>query len=81
MLRCGAGIRAGAIAGHTPLPEREDYAAQLRAASDYLEFARSLLPAARAGDHAAQFYIFRALDYCTVEYPAMFVRGTASPNS
>jgi len=48
--------------------ERTDYEAQLRAAPDYLEFARSLVAAARAGDHAAQFYIFRALEYCTVEY-------------
>ena len=61
----------------TPPLEGEDYAAQLRAASDYLEFARSLLPAARAGDHAAQFYIFRALDYCTREYRAYFGRGPA----
>jgi len=49
--------------GAPPVPHH-DYAAQLRAAPDYLEFARSLLDAARAGDHAAQFYIFRALDYC-----------------
>jgi hypothetical protein len=60
----------------TPPPvEGENYAAQLRAASDYLEFARSLLPAARAGDHAAQFNIFRALDYCAKEYRAFFGRG------
>lgn len=56
-----------------PVPH-EDYAAQLRAASDYLEFARSLLSAARAGDHAAQFYIFRALEYCNDEYNLYFMR-------
>jgi hypothetical protein len=58
----------------SPAPP-EDYAAQLLAASDYLEFGRSLLPAARSGDHAAQFYIFRALEYCTMEYRAYFGRG------
>jgi hypothetical protein len=58
-----------------PPVEREDYAAQLRAASDYLEFARSLLPAARAGDHAAQFNIFRALDYCAIDYRFYVDRG------
>jgi hypothetical protein len=60
-----------------PSVEREDYGAQFRAASDYLEFARSLLTTGRAGDHAAQFYIFRALDYCTREYRAYFGRGPA----
>jgi len=60
----------------TPPPvEREDYAAQLRAASDYLEFARSLLPAARGGDHAAQFHVYRALDFCGDGYRAYFDRG------
>jgi hypothetical protein len=59
----------------SPLPV-EDYAAQLRAATDYLEFARALLPAARAGDHEAQFYLFRALDYCAIEYRAYVDRGS-----
>jgi hypothetical protein len=58
-----------------PPVEAEDYAARLRAASDYLEFAQALLPAARAGDYAAQFNIFRALDYCAREYRAFFGRG------
>ena len=53
-----------------------DYAAQLRAASDYLEFMNSLIAAARAGDHAAQFYIFRALDYCAVDYRFYVDRGS-----
>lgn len=66
---------APAQSEETPPPlEREDYAAQFRAASDYLDFARSLLPAARAGDHAAQFYIFRTLDYCNVEFRMFFYR-------
>lgn len=59
----------------TPPPvQATDYAAQLRAAPDYLDFARALLPAARAGDHAAQFYIFRALEYCADEYNLYFKR-------
>ncbi len=58
-----------------PAVQRKGYAAQLRVASDYLEFARSLLSAARAGDHEAQFYIFRALDYCAVEYRFYVDRG------
>ncbi len=55
-----------------PAVERADYAAQLRAASDYLGFVHSLLAAARAGDHVAQFYIFRALDYCDDGYRGYF---------
>jgi hypothetical protein len=57
--------------------ERADYDAHFRAAPDYLEFTRSLLPAARAGDHAAQFHVFRALEYCATEYRAFFGRGPA----
>jgi hypothetical protein len=47
-----------------PLPPKTstesdaEYAARLRVAPDYLEYVRSLLTAARAGDHAAQFYVF-----------------------
>lgn len=52
-----------------------DYAAQLRAATDYLDFARALLPAAHAGDAAAQFHVFRALDYCAIEYRFHVDRG------
>jgi hypothetical protein len=52
-----------------------DYAGKLRAAPDYLEYARSLVDAARAGDHAAQFHIFRALDYCAIEYRFHIDRG------
>ena len=58
------------------LPERSaDFAAQLRAATDYLDFVRALMPAAQAGDAAAQFHIFRALDYCAVEYRFHIDRG------
>lgn len=51
-----------------------DYAALFHVATDLLDFTRSLLGAARAGDHAAQFYIFRALEYCTSEYRLYFDR-------
>ena len=60
--------------GMPPPVQTADYPAQLRAASDYLEFVRSLLAAARAGDHAAQFQIFRALDYCDDGYRGYFDR-------
>ncbi len=57
-----------------------DYGARLRAAPDYLDYVRSLIGAAHAGDRAAQFYVFRAFDYCAVEYRAHLyrrgVRGT-----
>ncbi|HEU5135595.1 MAG TPA: hypothetical protein VFU13_10670 [Steroidobacteraceae bacterium] len=59
------------------LVQGPDYAAQLRAAPDYLEFARSLLGAAHGGDPAAQFYIFRALQYCKDEYLTHVDRGNA----
>lgn len=69
-LESGAPQRQG-----TPLPvQGADYATQFRGAPDLLEFARSLLAAARAGDHAAQFYIFRALDYCNDEDNLYFKR-------
>jgi len=60
----------------TSVPQ-PDYAAQLRAAPDYLAFVRSLLGAARAGDHVAQLYIFRAFDYCNDGYRAYFGRPEA----
>jgi len=56
-----------------PIPVK-DYAARFRASSDLLEFARWLLPAARAGDHVAQFYLFRAFDTCTHEVRWYFGR-------
>ena len=57
----------------TPAPApRDDYAARLRAASDYLEFIRSLNEAAGNGDHAAQFHVFRAFDYCDDGYRGYF---------
>lgn len=57
-----------------PADQRPDYAAKLRAAPDYLEYVRSLLGAARAGDHAAQFYIFRAFEKCKDAYRLYFDR-------
>jgi len=60
----------------SPPPGSTDYAARFRDAPDLLEFARSLLAAGRAGDHAAQFYIFRALEYCADEQQLYFrLRG------
>jgi hypothetical protein len=50
-----------------------DYRAEWRAAGDYLEFAKQVLPAARAGDPAAQFYLSTALGYCESLYEWYFV--------
>jgi hypothetical protein len=50
-----------------------DYRARFRAAGDYLEFAQQVLPAARAGDAAAQFYLSSALGYCESLYEWYFV--------
>jgi len=49
-----------------------DFAARFRESPDYLEYVRSLLGPARAGNHAAQFYIFRALDKCKYEFSLYF---------
>ena len=59
--------------GHA-LDRLPDYSAEFRAAPDYLEYVRTVLNAARAGDHAAQFYIFRAFDNCSDAYRLYFVR-------
>ena len=57
-----------------PAERRPDYAAQLRSAPDLLEYVRSLLGMAHAGDHGAQFYIYRAFEYCADEYRLHFDR-------
>lgn len=41
------------------------YGAILGASNDYWEFAESVLPAALRGDADAQFYLSRALEYCS----------------
>jgi hypothetical protein len=42
--------------------------------TDYLEFARGVHGAAKAGDPAAQYYLYRALDYCHGLFRAYFGR-------
>lgn len=54
-----------------------DFRARLRAAGDYLDFAQQTLPAARAGDAAAQFYLSKALGYCESLYEWYFVERAA----
>jgi len=54
-----------------------NYRAQFRAAGDYLEFAQQVLPAARAGDAAAQFYLSNALGYCESLYEWYFVERSS----
>ncbi|HUQ09786.1 MAG TPA: hypothetical protein VM146_05675 [Steroidobacteraceae bacterium] len=45
-----------------------------RAATDYLEFVRGIHGAAKAGDPAAQYYLFRSLEYCHGLFRAYFGR-------
>ena len=49
-----------------------DYINQLRDITDYLAFIRALQPTAEAGDPAAQLMLYRALEYCRIEYRAYF---------
>jgi hypothetical protein len=49
--------------------------ARFRAATDYLAFARDLLPRARDGDREAQYHLFAAMDYCRRGYREYFDRG------
>jgi hypothetical protein len=51
------------------------YKARLDESSDIRGFAEDTLPAAKAGDPAAQYYLSRALDYCEREYRFYFIRG------
>jgi hypothetical protein len=53
-------------------PPLVDYAAQLRAAKDYLALIRAIRPAAEAGNSQAQFILYRAMEYCRGEYRAYF---------
>lgn len=48
---------------------------QFREATDYLAFARSLLPRAQAGDRDAQYDLYVAMDYCRDGYLAYFDQG------
>ena len=59
---------AGPAAG----PTVTTHAQRFREATDYLEFARSIHGAAKAGDAEARFYLYRALDYCQGNYRVYF---------
>ncbi len=43
-------------------------------ATDYLDFANSMLDRAKSGDAAAQYYLYAVLNYCDEEYRAFFRR-------
>lgn len=47
---------------------------QFAAASDYRDFARSVLDAAKAGNPEAQFFLYQALDFCAMGYRFYFDR-------
>jgi hypothetical protein len=55
------------------IPPPADHRARFHAAGDYLDFAQQSLPAARAGDPAAQYYLSRALGYCESLYEWYFI--------
>lgn len=66
-------IDRGTTAEDPPDAASPNYRDKFRAADDYLEFAQEMLPAARAGDAAAQFYLSSALGYCESLYEWYFV--------
>jgi hypothetical protein len=47
------------------LPESVNYAKVLRQSHNYLEFARAAIDSAKAGDSEAQFYLGKALRFCS----------------
>lgn len=57
-------------AAPTSVPVAASYAERFRAATDYLELARSLHAAARSGDVSAQFFLYRAMEQCQPGGPA-----------
>jgi len=60
--------------GEAPVPApTADYRTQFYSAGDYLDFTQQLLPAARGGDAAAQYYLYRALGYCESLYEWYFI--------
>jgi hypothetical protein len=66
--------------GQSPHPTTtgpSDYRAQMRESRDYLEFAQELLPAARNGDAAAQFYLSQVLAYCSSLYEWYFIERSS----
>lgn len=62
--------RAPPVATIAPSPLGQRF----RAATDYLDFVRSIHEVAKAGDAEAQYYLFRALDYCSGMFRTYFGR-------
>lgn len=54
------------------LPAPDPLARRFQSATDYLEFARGIHEAAKAGDAEAQYYLYRALRYCHSQFRAYF---------
>lgn len=63
-----APVPAAAVAAPNAAAQR------FRESTDYLEFARGIHGAAKSGDPAAQYYLYRALDYCHGLFRAYFGR-------
>jgi hypothetical protein len=49
--------------------------AKFKAATDYLAFAREMLPKAQAGDRDAQYHLYAAIDHCRNGYLGVFDEG------
>lgn len=56
---------------------QSDFGKRFRAATDYLEYSKSILAAAREGNRDAQFYLYSALQFCEREYGFFFRKGTS----
>jgi hypothetical protein len=58
-------------------PASVDYAKALSHSQNYLDFALSVMPAARAGDKEAQYRLGKALAFCDETYPIYYhLKGT-----
>jgi hypothetical protein len=52
-----------------------DFRKQFASSHDYLSYARQVLPAAKAGNRDAQFYLFRSIENCAEGNRLFFQRG------
>ena len=55
-------------------PQLGDYSAMFREAGNYRQFITLALPAAKAGDVEAQYYVYSAMKYCEETYRFYFKR-------
>jgi hypothetical protein len=64
------------VSAPAPAPRtRSENEEKFRSATDYLAFAREMLPKAKAGDRDAQYHLYAAMDYCRSGYRGVFDEG------